>query len=48
MSAEIVPKSTPDERKQQRCTAPHPAKAFVWSLPAFGVALAVLLIWKFH
>ena len=34
------------EGKQQRCTAPHPAKSLLWSLPAFAVALAAVVIWR--
>jgi hypothetical protein len=38
----------PRERREERCTAPHPASAFLLSLPAFVVAIGIaLVLWKF-
>ena len=38
----------PPERPDERCTAPHPARAFLLSLPAFAIVIAVvLLVWMF-
>ena len=34
------------DRRDERCTAPHPAKAFLLALPAFAIVLAVIvLVW---
>jgi hypothetical protein len=34
------------ERRDERCTAPHPAKAFLMALPAFAIVIgAVVLVW---
>jgi hypothetical protein len=36
----------PPERRDERCTAPHPAKAFLMALPAFAIVIgAVVLVW---
>jgi hypothetical protein len=36
------------QHRDERCTAPHPARAFLLSLPAFAIAIAVvLLVWMF-
>jgi hypothetical protein len=47
MESSNEPRPEPsDERRDERCTAPHPAKAFLMSLPAFAlVVAAVVLIW---
>ena len=43
--------SEPAERQEpgpgeERCSAPHPARAFLLALPAFAIAIAaVLLVW---
>jgi hypothetical protein len=35
-----------DKHRDERCTAPHPAKAFLLALPAFAVVVAaVVLVW---
>jgi hypothetical protein len=47
MSSEPKMSSNRREGKDQRCTAPHPAKSFLWSLPAFAVVLAAFLISRF-
>jgi hypothetical protein len=41
------PSSEPAEkRREEGCTAPHPAKAFLLALPAFAIVIgAVLLVW---
>jgi hypothetical protein len=32
----------------EQCTAPHPARAFLLSLPAFAIVIGVaLVLWKF-
>lgn len=34
------------ERRDEQCTAPHPARAFLLSLPAFAIVIGVvLLLW---
>jgi hypothetical protein len=34
------------ERRDERCPAPHPAKAFLMALPAFAIVIgAVVLVW---
>jgi hypothetical protein len=36
------------QAREERCVAPHPARAFLLSLPAFAIAIGiVLLLWKF-
>lgn len=47
MSSELETSPNEREGQNQRCTAPHPAKSFLWSLPAFAVVLAAFLIWRF-
>ena len=45
MSAEPELAKTRDQQ-DERCTAPHPAKAFLYALPAFAlVTVAVVLLW---
>jgi hypothetical protein len=37
----------PRESRDERCTAPHPARAFLLALPAFAITLAIaLVLWK--
>ncbi|HEX9599238.1 MAG TPA: hypothetical protein VF963_07665 [Gaiellaceae bacterium] len=35
------------ERREERCTAPHPARAFLLSLPAFVlVTVFIVVLWR--
>lgn len=46
MNPEVANEPGRGEGKQQRCTAPHPVKSFLWSLPAFAVVIGAILIWR--